>query len=442
MSQASRRGFVAFLALVFVALVSASSGEAFNDGFDTDGTLQEAGSITLSSSADWWLSSGAYFYKKAGLGMTVQGNLPDNDPWRLEYLSTNPLDTDDGYHPQNIFRYVARGSWKNFTQQAYFRIQANELSGSPNRNASNGLFFFNRYQDANNIYYTGIRVDGAAVIKKKLAGTYYTVGYKKIYAGTYNVSSNPNLLPMGKWVGMKTVISDNGSSGVDIEIDLDDPSLGTGWTPVLSATDTGANFGAVIANAGHAGIRTDFMDVQFDNYSAVEDCSPTLSPASQTFSSTGGTGSVTVSVASGCSWSATSSASWITANSGTSGIGNGSVGYAVAANTTSGSRIGTLSIGGQTVTITEGGTSCAYSISPASASFASAGGLASVAVTAATGCGWSAASSAGWIGILSGGTGSGNGTVAYSVSKNSVRRSRTGMMTIAGKTFTVSEAGR
>ncbi|HEX8424045.1 MAG TPA: M36 family metallopeptidase, partial [Pyrinomonadaceae bacterium] len=87
-----------------------------------------------------------------------------------------------------------------------------------------------------------------------------------------------------------------------------------------------------------------------------------------------------------------------------------------------------------------GGT-CTYSISPSSASVASGGGTGSVGVTAGTGCTWTAASNASFITITSGASGSGNGTVNYSVAANTGTTSRTGTLTIAGQTFTVSQAG-
>ncbi len=86
------------------------------------------------------------------------------------------------------------------------------------------------------------------------------------------------------------------------------------------------------------------------------------------------------------------------------------------------------------------GTSCTYSISPSSQSFDSVGGAASVSVTAPSGCSWTATSNAAWITITAGASGSGNGSVSYSVATNA-GTARTGTMTIAGQTFTVTQSG-
>ncbi len=87
-----------------------------------------------------------------------------------------------------------------------------------------------------------------------------------------------------------------------------------------------------------------------------------------------------------------------------------------------------------------GGT-CSFSINPTSASFAAAGGSASVSVTTSAGCNWTAVSNSSFITITSGASGSGSGTVNYSVAANTLTTSRSGSMTIAGLTFNVTQAG-
>jgi hypothetical protein len=140
---------------------------SFSDSFSTTATIVETNSASLSSSQRWWVNSGAYLYTGNANGKTVSGALPASDSWFKEYAATNPEDTDGGAHPQNIFRLVQKGLWQNFSQEVYYTISAINQSASTNRNASNGLFLFNRYQNGDNLYYVGLRVDGNAVIKKK-----------------------------------------------------------------------------------------------------------------------------------------------------------------------------------------------------------------------------------------------------------------------------------
>jgi hypothetical protein len=85
--------------------------------------------------------------------------------------------------------------------------------------------------------------------------------------------------------------------------------------------------------------------------------------------------------------------------------------------------------------------SCSYAVAPPSQSFGSGGGTGSVNVSADS-CSWTATSNVSWITITSGGSGSDNGTVNYSVALNTSTDSRTGTITLQGLTFTVYQDGR
>ena len=145
-----------------------------------------------------------------------------------------------------------------------------------------------------------------------------------------------------------------------------------------------------------------------------------------------------VSTTSGCTWTATSNASWITVTSGASGSGNGNVRFNVAPNTGSTSRTGTLTIAGQTFTVSQERLVCDYDLSRNSQSFKKGGGNGHVDVSANPGCAWTATSQVSWITITSGLSGVGDGRVQYEVARN-LGNQRTGTMIIAGKTFTVTQ---
>ncbi len=84
---------------------------------------------------------------------------------------------------------------------------------------------------------------------------------------------------------------------------------------------------------------------------------------------------------------------------------------------------------------------CAPTITPISRTLTtSAATTGTVSVTAGTGCTWSAASNSSWITITNGTSGSGTGSVSYSVTANPTTSSRTGTLTVAGATFTVTQA--
>src|SRR5262249_51556438 len=85
-------------------------------------------------------------------------------------------------------------------------------------------------------------------------------------------------------------------------------------------------------------------------------------------------------------------------------------------------------------------TGCGYSIFSTASSYSSSGMASDHVTVAATGCGWTAESHDSWIAITSGSSGSGNGVVNFSVAPNVSPDSRTGTLTIAGETFTVTQA--
>ncbi|MEZ5352868.1 MAG: BACON domain-containing carbohydrate-binding protein [Bryobacteraceae bacterium] len=175
----------------------------------------------------------------------------------------------------------------------------------------------------------------------------------------------------------------------------------------------------------------------------IIDCSYGLNPPSgqASFGAGGEAAIVLVFASGGCAWTAVSNAAWITVNSEVNGSGNGAVQYTVAANPNSTERAGTMTIAGKTFTVTQAGAACSYSLSPTSFSYGAGGGGTIVSVVAQGGCAWTSVSNAAWITIVGGALGSGNGTVSYNVAANPNSTQRTGTMTIAGKTFTVTQAG-
>lgn len=86
---------------------------------------------------------------------------------------------------------------------------------------------------------------------------------------------------------------------------------------------------------------------------------------------------------------------------------------------------------------------CRYTISPTRRRHTASGGSGSVSVTpTGSTCPWTATSNASWITITAGASGTGNGSVSYLVEANPSSLSRTGTLTVAGKTFTVIQTGQ
>jgi hypothetical protein len=170
-------------------------------------------------------------------------------------------------------------------------------------------------------------------------------------------------------------------------------------------------------------------------------CAFTLASANSFFTQSGGSGSVNVSSPSGCGWTATVNDGWIVLTSEGGGTGNGVITFELRENFTGSARQGGITIAGQTFNVIQDGglSDCTYSISPLSKTFPGAGGAASISVASENRCAWQAVSNAGWITVGSGGTGIGDGTVNYSVARNTTGVSRKGNITIGSKVFTVKQ---
>ncbi len=169
----------------------------------------------------------------------------------------------------------------------------------------------------------------------------------------------------------------------------------------------------------------------------VNPSNPTLPPGqaaqpySQTFTQTGGNGSITWSVSTGAL------PNGLTLNPATGLLSGtpvvfGTFNFIIRAtdgNNCTGERAYTLTINNFCATI-----------APANQTVAAIGGTGlMVNVTGPGGCNWTAVSNAPWITVTGGSSGNGNGTVSYTVAASASALPRTGTMTIAGRTFYVNQ---
>ncbi len=84
---------------------------------------------------------------------------------------------------------------------------------------------------------------------------------------------------------------------------------------------------------------------------------------------------------------------------------------------------------------------CTFTVTPTSASFSNSSNDSVIPVTAsAPTCAWTSRSNTSWITVSFGQTGTGNGTVGFTVTQNNTPTQRTGSLTIAGITFNVTQA--
>jgi hypothetical protein len=98
-----------------------------------------------------------------------------------------------------------------------------------------------------------------------------------------------------------------------------------------------------------------------------------------------------------------------------------------------------LTVAGRTFTVAQAAyTGCTYSLSSASQSVQPGGGQASVVLTTAAGCFWTATSADGWITLSQ--AGSGSTTINFTVAPNTSGSARSATLTIAGQTHRVTQA--
>lgn len=255
-------------AFLLLALAGAASYTGFEENTitlsaKTERVIEETGSPEESSDPHWWLNSGAYLYIAKNIAKNREGVLKEGDPWRARYAASNPIDTENGARPQNIFRLLSKRTWEDTAQLAYFKITSENRSESPRQSPSNGIFFYQHFADRNNTYYVGIRLNGHIIIYKKAGGVYHTLAIVPFFVRPSHTKKEVSILPHEKWIGLKSEIR-NKPDGVHISLFIDPGETGT-WIQSLEVVDSGELGGPAIT-AGRAGIRSDFLDLEIKDY--------------------------------------------------------------------------------------------------------------------------------------------------------------------------------
>ena len=174
-------------------------------------------------------------------------------------------------------------------------------------------------------------------------------------------------------------------------------------------------------------------------------CYVLLSPYEASSPAAGGSGSVVVTPAAGCSYDTAGGPSWVSVTSGGSGTGPATLVYEVQPNSTTFSRSGTLMIGGQAFRITQEGLACSVTLDTSNlgSPYGSGSGNVGTIDVIANGpnCSWVAKSAAPWATVLPA-SGSGNQTLQVSVTANSgAATPRTADLAVAGQVVSITQAG-
>src|SRR5579859_6248294 len=339
-------------------------------------------------------------------------------------------------------------------------VSAFTLYWTANSSGADGIQIERSTPDANN--FVQIAVVGASVTNftdgAATCGTpyYYRVrAYNSAGESGYSNIAGPTIGACCTYTLSSTGAS-YASSGASDAVNVTASSSNCAWTAISNvgwisiSENSSAGVGngtvsyTVAANTSSSAL-TGTVTIAGQTFTIIEPgapCTYSLSSTGASYSSGSGSDSVNVTAPNGCAWTANNTNSWVTITGGTSsGAGNGTVSYSYSANVSGATRSGVIVIGGQSYNVIQTSVACAYTLSSASVSYSSGGGSGSVNVTAGSSCGWTATSNVGWITITSGTSGTGDGTVSYSVAANTSSSTLTGTVTIAGQTFTVIEAG-
>ncbi len=146
-------------------------------------------------------------------------------------------------------------------------------------------------------------------------------------------------------------------------------------------------------------------------------CAVSIKNSSPSFNSAGGSGTVSVTTARECAWTAAAAAQWIEITSGKEGQGDGTVAYRIRENVDPVTRRSAVSINDQRAEIAQDAAPCRFDVSQPPTALTAAGGQAAIEVHTNAVCSWSAAADQPWIHV-SPTSGTGNGTVTLTASPN------------------------
>ena len=206
------------------------------------------------------------------------------------------------------------------------------------------------------------------------------------------------------------------------------------------ASGNGAGSCVYVVNANMtADVRIGHLKIGGNTYTITQyGYDATISPTSATFDRYGGGDTISVTAEAGVSWSAVPNNDWITVSP-ASGTSVGTVNYSVAEYPGVVSRVGSITIGGKTFSITQTGVD--VSISPESTTKGSDADIIAVTINALATTQWTVTPNAPWISIIDKETGYGDYVLTLAINANPSFERRTGTVSIGTATLTISQEG-
>jgi trimeric autotransporter adhesin len=165
-------------------------------------------------------------------------------------------------------------------------------------------------------------------------------------------------------------------------------------------------------------------------------CNYSVTPPSIQAGASGGNFNINVQTASYCSWTISGLPAWATVPAGVSNTGPLTVNLVVAPDSGA-ARGATITVAGSAVAVNQA--ACTYALSPGGQAFPAIGGSGTVAIITAGVCPWSVTNVPSWVTITGALSGTGSGSLNFTVLPNAAATDQAGTLTIAGLAFTVQQ---
>jgi len=209
-------------------------------------------------------------------------------------------------------------------------------------------------------------------------------------------------------------------------------------TPRTSGT-SGESYIYVVSSNFSADTRIGSININGNTHSVSQSgYAATLTPSSTIVDLDGDSGSVSITVDAGVSWSATSNTDWISVSP-SSGISSGTVTFSVESNPGVTTRNGSITIAGQTFSVTQTGTD--VNLSPKEVIKAYSSDIIQIQVTALGSTNWTVTANNPWISVVDDGNGFGDSQITLAVGTNPSFLERTGTVSIGSAALTIIQAG-
>lgn len=170
-------------------------------------------------------------------------------------------------------------------------------------------------------------------------------------------------------------------------------------------------------------------------------CRAAVANSTSSFGPTGGTGTLSITVARECAWSVASQAGWVELTSEGRGQGDGQITYRVRENVDPATRQGTLVAAEQQVSVTQQAAPCRFAVAAdAAGPLPADGGQFSIGIRTHSACGWTASSDVAFA-SLAPASGRGDGAVRATVAANPGAE-RSIDLTVAGERLSVTQRAR